>query len=124
MSLENCSILYVEDDKDMQEYMKVILEDDIKELYLASDGVEGLKIYKDKKPNIVISDIGMPNMDGIEMSKEIKNIDYNQAIILLTAYSSNLSKDEIKSLNITAMIDKPIEDLEVLFEIIELNCKD
>ncbi len=122
--LEDCRILYVEDDKDMQKYMEIILEDDIKELYLASDGLEGIEIYKSQKPDIVISDIGMPNMDGIEMSKEIRKIDSKQLIILLTAYSNNLTKKEIDMLNITATIPKPIEDLEVLFEIIEDNCKE
>ncbi|MCK4442023.1 MAG: response regulator, partial [Sulfurovaceae bacterium] len=60
MKLNNYTILYVEDDIDTQELMSNILKMTFKEVFVASNGKEGLELYKEKKPDIVLSDISMP----------------------------------------------------------------
>jgi ligand-binding sensor domain-containing protein/signal transduction histidine kinase/DNA-binding NarL/FixJ family response regulator len=83
------TVLVVEDDYDIRQYIRQELDDmyNIKE---ASDGEEGLKKALEYQPNLVISDIMMPEMDGIEMCKRLKE-DLNTShipVILLTAKSS------------------------------------
>jgi CheY-like chemotaxis protein len=84
--LNNMTILYVEDDKDTQEVISAILGTIFKEVFTASNGREGIEVYKNSNPDIILTDIGMPIMDGINMSVEIKKINKNQHIIALTAF--------------------------------------
>ena len=103
------SILYVEDDamlrKGVVEYLKIIF-DDVDE---AQNGIEGLEVY-DKKPyDIVIADIQMPKMNGLEMVKNIKLKEEDQEIIILTAFSEvNYLLDAI-ALNVSGYILKPLD---------------
>lgn len=113
--LNNLTLLYVEDDKTTQEYIKMILEDECKELYIASDGVKGLEIYKKMKPDIVITDINMPNMDGLAMIKALKDIDTNLPIIIISAYDDQENLLQAVNMGCNGFVKKPI-NIEHLFE--------
>jgi len=78
--LENMRVLYVEDNEDIREELAETLEFDVKELFIAENGEEGLEKFKKYKPDIVITDIKMPKMDGLKMSVEIKK--YLQQLLL------------------------------------------
>jgi len=110
MYLNEVTILYVEDELETQEVIKEILEDTCKEVFVASDGVEGLEVYKEKKPDIVLSDIVMPNMNGIEMCEKIKELNPNQLISLFTAYNEPEFKKQASDLKIDRYIMKPFDD--------------
>ena len=123
------TILLVEDDKDMQSYMKLLLEDECKKIFIAENGMDGFSMYKKYKPDIIITDLNMPIMDGIIMSKHIKDEDFNQPIILLTAYGDIKELQDAINIGLNAFISKPIENIEVLFSSINKllknanNCK-
>ncbi len=70
--LSDLSILYVEDEDSIREMLRDVLKGDFKRFVIAKDGVEGLKKFKNSEFDIVITDIEMPNMDGMELAKEIK----------------------------------------------------
>jgi len=110
MKLSNFTILYVEDDKDTQELMSNILKMTFKEVFIASNGEEGLKLYKEKRPDIVLSDIRMPIMDGLEMSELIKKINPNQLIALFTAFSDPEYQRKAAELEIDTYILKPLDE--------------
>ncbi|CAA6806277.1 MAG: Two-component response regulator vanRB [uncultured Sulfurovum sp.] len=110
MYLNEITILYVEDELETQEVIKEILNRVCKEVFIASDGVEGLEVYKDKEPDIVLSDIVMPNMNGIEMCQKIKEINPNQLIGLFTAYNEPEFKAQASELKIDSYIMKPFDD--------------
>jgi YesN/AraC family two-component response regulator len=114
--LEDVTLLYVEDDSQMQEYLKNILEDEVKQIYVASNGEEGLELYKEFKPDIVLSDINMPYMNGLQMSYAIKRIDQMQSIILLTALSDVEVLKEAIDIGVSSFIAKPITDIEKFFK--------
>ena len=77
---------------------------------MASDGKEGLELYQDKQPDIVISDITMPNMCGLEMSQEIKKINPNQIISLFTARDDSSYKDRASQIGIDTFLQKPLDE--------------
>lgn len=83
------------------------------ELYTAENGQEGLELYKQHAPDIVVSDIKMPKMNGLEMIKEIKNLNKEQLILLLSAHSDSEYLFEAINLNVDGYILKPI-DLDVV----------
>ena len=86
-------LLIVEDEKDMQELMKRYIKKaglDL-EVYSAYDGKEGVEKYKElmekgKKPDLVIMDLKLPEMDGVEATKKIKEIDKDAVIYGFTAF--------------------------------------
>ncbi|MEA1914058.1 MAG: response regulator [Campylobacterota bacterium] len=123
MILKEFTVLYIEDDLDMQDYMTDLLHGEIKELYLASNGEEGLEMYKDKKPDIILSDIDMPYMDGLMMSHAIKKIDRYQSIIFLTALNDIEIVKEAIDIGVNSFINKPIENAEVLLNNLEYQAQ-
>jgi len=109
MLLENLTILYVEDDVDTQRLIKRVLDSSAKEVYVASDGEEGLSLFKEKNPDIVLTDICMPKMDGLEMSKEIKKISSTQPIAIFTAFNEPEYLQKAAELDIGTYILKPFD---------------
>ena len=90
------------------------------ELFLARDGEDGLEKYKQHKPDIVISDISMPNKNGIEMAKEIKKINKDQAIIFTTAYVDSKYTLEALAMQVDGYFVKPINKKELEDKIIKV----
>jgi diguanylate cyclase (GGDEF)-like protein len=113
--LKNFSILYVEDDKETQERMQMILEEDVKIFYQAYNGEEGLKIYKEKQPDIILTDVNMPILDGLSMAKEIKNIDRSQPIIIMSAFDDREILLNAINIGIDYFTMKPV-DIELLYD--------
>ena len=107
------SLLYVEDENDVREELKEFLENFCETLYTAENGAVGLELFKKHSPKIVVTDISMPVMNGIDMAKEMKNIDEDVHIIFTTAFSDTHYMQEAIKLHVTGYILKPI-DLEIL----------
>ncbi len=107
------TILYVEDEDGIQKNLSRFLRYFSSKLFIASDGLEGLEVYKQNRPDIVITDIRMPKMDGIDMVQEIKKIDPLQIIIFLTAFNDSEYLLNAINLSVDSYILKPV-DLDVL----------
>lgn len=114
MPLSKLSILYVEDEPEIVSLMKELLEDEVKTLYIANNGEEGLKMYEEFRPDIILSDIYMPKVDGLTMSKIIKERFPEQAIVLLTAFSNVDDFKRAIDIGIDSYINKPILSEEQL----------
>lgn len=122
---KNYTILYVEDDEGVRLINSRFLNRMFNELYIACDGEEAYTLYKKYKPDIILSDIKMPKLDGISLSKRIRKEDKNTKIIISSAFSDkqylldaielNLEKYIIKPLtsrNLLPALEKAIEALE------------
>jgi two-component system, cell cycle response regulator len=85
--LQKLHILVVEDDLFAREQLGRLLSRFTKQLTTASDGAEGLEIFEHERPDIVITDINMPHMDGLDMGQAIKTLEPTTPVILVTAHS-------------------------------------
>ena len=103
------NILYVEDDEVVREQMVMILKMLFNKIDVAENGEEALEEYKNNKYDLIITDITMPKMNGLELSKEIKKINPNQKIILISAHREDEFIKEAKNIGINGFIFKPIE---------------
>ena len=107
------SILYVEDEKSIQDELSDVISLFCENLYVADDGFQGLKLFEEHMPDIVISDIKMPIMDGLEFSKEIRKRKDKTPIVFTTAFSDVDYFQEAIELQVEGYLLKPI-DLELL----------
>jgi len=114
------TVLYVEDEDGVRKGFLRTLNRYAKEVYEASNGQEGLELYKIHRPDIVVTDIKMPKMNGIEMSKAIKEIDPNQKIIITTAHSESSYLLEAITLQLSGYILKPVDKNILKDKILEL----
>lgn len=115
--MKNTAILSVEDDEEVQQQLSHFFKTRVKNFYTAFNGEQGLEAFKKYKPNIVVADIKMPVMDGLEMSKAIKNIDKDIPIVLTTAYNKKEYLIQSNTLGINQYLLKPI-DLYLLFNLL------
>jgi DNA-binding response OmpR family regulator len=113
MVLENIRILYAEDEKDLRDALEILIADQVQEFYCAKDGQEAYEIYKDKKPDILLLDINMPRMNGIEVAKMIRNTDHATRIIMITAYSDVDTLLNATELKLTKYLVKPFTGKEL-----------
>ncbi|WP_373034567.1 EAL domain-containing protein [Sulfurimonas sp.] len=110
-------LLYVEDDALIQKEMNEFLKRFFPVVDLAHDGKEGLELYKKGTYDLVISDINMPNMNGIEMTKAILEKTPNQSIIINSAYSESEYLLELINTGIEYYVLKPV-DIKQLMKVI------
>jgi len=106
---QNLRVLYVEDDQLLQETIAEYLRMLFADVALANNGLEGLELYKGNSFDIVITDINMPQMDGLEMATKIKEIDPEQHIVIISAYKDLNNYIEAIRLGIDGYVLKPVE---------------
>lgn len=102
-------ILAVDDERGMRDLLRKVLSKEGYEVITAEDGEEGLNLIKENSFDIVIADLDMPIMNGIEMIKRAKDFDPNITIIIITAYASIESAVEALKLGAYDYLIKPFE---------------
>jgi len=106
--LKDCVLLYVEDEQSVQNQTKMILDDFVKEVRVASDGEEGLKMALEDDIDIIVTDIMMPHKNGIDMLKELKEAGKDTPAIITTAFTETEYLMEAIKLKVDGFITKPI----------------
>jgi YesN/AraC family two-component response regulator len=105
---ENIKILYVEDDDEIRNELLEILKLDFSEVLVAANGEEGLALFKKHHPDILISDIQMPKMDGLTMCRKMKDEYPSIPTILTTAFNESDYRKEAERLGVEVFLSKPI----------------
>lgn len=105
--LRELSVLYVEDEATIREQMADLLARRVASVHTAQDGKEGLAAFLRHMPDIVISDIRMPNMNGLEMAEAIKRVSPNTPVIIATAHKDSDYLLKAISLDIDKFLVKP-----------------
>jgi len=116
--LKNFTILYVEDDEMVRASAVEYLSREAKEVLQAKDGKDAIKLWREHKPDIIISDISMPRLNGIDMASYIRAYDKDVQIIMATAHSDTEYLLKAIELQLVKYIIKPITK-EKLIEALE-----
>ena len=116
--LKNMTILYAEDEIGIRQNIADSLRYYAKEVYEAEDGKEAYEIYQEKNPDIILSDIHMPNVNGIEFVKKIREENRIVPVVMITAHTNKEYLLEAVELHMERYIVKPI-DIDELFETLD-----
>ncbi|MEN4054023.1 response regulator transcription factor [Sulfurimonas sp. NWX79] len=111
------TILYAEDDLAMRESTAALFDNFFSYVYVASDGREALELYQKhyEEIGLVVSDILMPHMDGIELTKAILSCNKEQKIIIVSAYNEpNYFIELINTGGVIGFLKKPLQRNELL----------
>lgn len=107
-SLSNLRVLYVEDEEMVREGVVDYLKFLVKEIQPAANGREGLSLFTTWKPDLVITDIHMPVMDGLTMVEEIRKIDDHVQVVVITAYNDKDYFTRAAELRVFKFLTKPV----------------
>jgi DNA-binding response OmpR family regulator len=108
--MKNLTLLYAEDEHRTRRDQIIYLESRYDfTIYEANDGLEALELYKKHKPGIVLTDITMPNMSGLELAKEIRKLSKDTKIIIVTAHSEQDKLIEAFDSDVVNYLIKPID---------------
>jgi DNA-binding response OmpR family regulator len=107
-------LLYVEDNATTRLFTSMFLKPHFKEIIEAVNGVEALALYQEHQPDVIITDIEMPQMNGLEFCKEIRKVETKTPIIITTAYTSVEYLLEAVSLNLIKYLGKPLDEEELI----------
>ncbi|MBN1396524.1 MAG: PAS domain S-box protein [Bacteroidetes bacterium] len=113
------TILFVEDEEALTEMVCNLLKSKGYKVYKAKDGIEAVQEFENHKENIdiVISDMGLPNMTGVEVFRKLKEIDKNVFVILASGFFEPDIKSELFKAGAKGFIQKPYKPHEVLHEL-------
>jgi DNA-binding response OmpR family regulator len=107
--LKPLTLLYIEDDVDIQEIYVDFLKEHVETVYLANDGERGYEMYLIHKPDIILLDINMPKLDGLSLAEKIRQTNKNVQIIITTAYAEQENLLKAIELYLVKYILKPID---------------
>jgi len=106
---KNLTVLYAEDDKNIQTTMHKYLKKLFKSVSVADDGLYGLELYEKERHDIVITDLSMPKMSGINMIKKIRQINPTQTVLVTTAHNESNFLEDTNEIGVDGYIIKPFD---------------
>ena len=109
-------ILVIDDELDMLMLLRMIIEENTDcEVETTNNPSEGLKMVMEKDYNLVIADLKMPGMDGMEVFEELKEMRPDIPVIIITAYGSLETAEEARKKGVADFITKPFRKDTILF---------
>jgi len=114
-STKNMKLLYVEDNQEARETTKLILEEFFDNIIVAIDGQDGYEKFKDNDIDLIITDINMPKLNGLEMISKVREVDNNVSVLILSAHNEPEFLDYSIRLCIDSYLLKPI-DIDLFLE--------
>ena len=104
----NLTLLYVEDNLGIQKLATKVFEKFFTNIILANNGEEGLRLFKEHNPDIIVTDIQMPGLDGLEMLKQIRELNLDTKVIITSAYDDKEKLFSAIDVGVSQYLKKPI----------------
>jgi two-component system response regulator VanR len=110
--LKNYTLLYAEDEHQVQEKMREYFESYFHSVYCAIDGEEALQLHRRYSPDVVILDINMPKISGLEVARRIRCEDAHTRILMLSAHSEKEILLEATEIDMSKYLIKPVSPID------------
>jgi len=107
-------ILIIDDETDLLELIKDVLEEKNYQVFCASSGADGIQLNEQKNPDLIVLDLRMPEMDGIETLRNIRKTDEKVIVVILTGYACPDTIRDAVDLNVSEYLSKPFGNSELL----------
>jgi CheY-like chemotaxis protein len=123
---KKASILVVEDEEEVRELLSDILLTEGHEVITAADGTEGVELFKSNHFDMVLTDLGMPKMSGWQVAEEIKKINGNTPVVLITGWGIEINDSEIENRGVDLVVNKPFrvdQVMQLVQQQIEIRAK-
>ena len=114
--LKNVNLLIVEDDESLRSVIKSSIEGYVKKVFDCKNAQEAMECFTSNDINLVVSDINMPRINGLQMASMIRQSDANVPIIFLTAYDSDENIFEAIELGSFGVLKKPFDKRELIMQ--------
>lgn len=111
--LSDYTLLFVENEEGIRDNFKEYFNLLFKEVYIGKDGLEGLELYTQHKPDLILTDIKMPNMDGLELVENIRQKDLETSIVVISAHTELDLLLKSIPLNLIEYMVKPLNETKL-----------
>jgi diguanylate cyclase (GGDEF)-like protein len=108
------TILIIEDEADILALLSSLLESEGYHIITACNGRDGLDKFQEHSPDLILADVRMPIMDGIEVLREVKTMELDTEVIIMTGHSDEATAIDCLRLGAYDYFCKPLEDIDVL----------
>jgi CheY-like chemotaxis protein len=99
-------VLVIDDEPSIRRLIDILLSRDGYEVVLADNGGKGLELYRREHPDVILLDLRMPQLDGIEVLKEIRSVDLKQPVIVLTGETDPETEQQVRALGVSEFVLK------------------
>lgn len=123
MSVPKSNILVIEDEEHIALGLKLHLEKEGHQVALAKDGDDGLKQWRQDRPDLIVLDVMMPKLDGLEVLKAIRKVDQRLPVLILSAKDSTYDKVKALKSGVDDYLAKPFDAQELLLRLERLLLK-
>jgi len=99
-------VLVIDDEPNILTLIDLLLRHEGYDVVLANNGAKGLELYRHERPDAIVLDVKMPEMDGIAVLKHIRSVDLTQPVIVLTGDTSTETERQVRALGVTEFLVK------------------
>src|SRR6185295_10241247 len=99
-------ILVIDDTPNVRVLLDILLRQQGYEVVLADNGWMGLQLYRQQHPDVILLDLNMPELDGLTVLKQIRGVDLNQPVVILTGDSNPETEWQVRALGVSEFILK------------------
>jgi two-component system, NtrC family, response regulator AtoC len=107
-------ILIIEDDTDLADLIRSVLEKERYRVFCAANGWDGIRLHDQNRPDLILLDLRLPEMNGIETLRTIRQYDDKVAVVVLTGYACPDTIRDAAELNVSEYLSKPFANHHLL----------
>ncbi|HAZ14610.1 MAG: hypothetical protein A2X86_00750 [Bdellovibrionales bacterium GWA2_49_15] len=111
MSIHNLNLLVVDDEEELRNLIISTVQDSFAEIYQAGDGLSALDIVREKRIDIIFSDIKMPRMGGMEFLQILRQENYHMPVLIITGFADKHSAIHALRFGAFDIIEKPFDEV-------------
>ena len=99
-------ILVIDDEQGIRNLLDTLLRRKGYDVVLAESGRQGLELFRRERPDVIVLDLKMPEMDGLTVLRQIKNLDPGKPVIILTGAGTADAEKQVRALGVTEYVEK------------------